>query len=125
MIFSLNNCVKYTIVSHSEYLFIFSKLNIKSKTLIYHNLINSSTNIWPNLQSVKTGRFCCRCFSMAICQGRLSSLLLAGSTFCSYSTYVQYSYCISSTSSREAGHGAIASLRLWLIVIITSSRSGL
>ena len=44
---SLNNCVKYTKVSHSEYLFIFSKLNIKSKTLIYHNLINSSTNNWP------------------------------------------------------------------------------
>ena len=58
---SLNNCVKYTKVSHSEYLFIFSKLNIKSKTLsktlIYHNLTNSSTNNWPNLQSVKSSRF--------------------------------------------------------------------
>ena len=63
MIFSLKNCVKYTKVSHSEYLFIFSKLNIKSKTLIYHNLINSSTNNWPNLQSVKTRRFRSRCFN--------------------------------------------------------------
>ena len=59
MIFSLKHCVKYTKVSHSEYLFIFSKLNIKSKTLIYHNLINSSTctNNWPNFFSVKTRGF--------------------------------------------------------------------
>ena len=42
MIFSLKYCVKYTIVSHSEYLFIFSKLNIKSKTLMH---IKSETTI--------------------------------------------------------------------------------
>ena len=36
--------------------------NIKSKTLIYHNLIHSSTNIWPNFFSAKTCRFRSRCF---------------------------------------------------------------